>query len=255
MNVAILFDSLFLVPFINGLLLALQLPLLGAYSRMRGEWLASLGVAQAAAAGLLLGAFVGAPTAGALLTAAVAAIAKTLLGRRSGNDAYAVMLLVGWSGALLLAANTARGEDLSRALLEGQLYFTGPAELRGLSVLLGVTLVTLWWLSRFLLLRCLLPDRLTGDGGLRRWHDLVRRPHRRQPGARGHGGRGDGRLCARVVVSAPLRSAVRQRALTGVPSAGKLERTSGRAGRGGANTFTVNRAPAQKLSTRPGLSC
>jgi zinc transport system permease protein len=159
-----LFDPLFLTPFLNGLLLAILLPLLGPYSRMRGEWLASLGVAQAAAAGLLLGAFVdGAATLGALLSAAVAAVAKALLGRRSGNDAYAVMLLVGWSAALLLAANSARGEDLSRALLEGQLYFTGTPQLVSISVLLGIVVVTLATQSRRLLLGCLFPDRLIND--------------------------------------------------------------------------------------------
>jgi zinc transport system permease protein len=159
-----LFDSLFLMPFVNGLLLSVVLALLGPYSRMRGEWLASLGVAQAAGAGLLFGASLdGAATIGALAAAAVAAVAKTLLGRRSGNDGYAVMLLVGWSAALLLAANTSRGEDLSHALLEGQLYFTGTSQLWGLAVLLVIVVVTMTVLSRRLLVGCLLPDRVVGD--------------------------------------------------------------------------------------------
>jgi zinc transport system permease protein len=158
---AVLFDPLFLAPFVNGLLLAILLALVGPYSRMRGEWLASLGVAQAAAAGLLLGVLLGgSATAGALLAAAVAALAKAMLGRQSGNDAYAVMLLVGWSAALLLAANTARGEDLSRALLEGQLYFTGTPELARIAILLAIVVVTLAVLSRQLLLGSLFPDRL-----------------------------------------------------------------------------------------------
>jgi zinc/manganese transport system permease protein len=157
----VLFDRLFLAPFLNGLLLAVLLALVSPYARLRGEWLASLGVAQAAAAGLLFGAFVdGAATLGALLAAAVAAVAKTVLGRRSGNDAYAVMLLVGWSAALLLAANTARGEDLSRAMLEGQLYFTGQPELVAVASVLGIAVVVLALLSRRLLLGCLFPDRL-----------------------------------------------------------------------------------------------
>jgi zinc/manganese transport system permease protein len=159
-----LFDPLFLTPFVNGLLLAVVLALLGPYSRMRGEWLASLGVAQAAGAGLLFGAFLdGAATIGALAAAAVAAVAKTLLGRRSGNDGYAVMLLMGWSTALLLAANTARGEDLSHALLEGQLYFTDTSQLWSIAVLLIVVVVTMTVLSRRLLVGCLLPDRVVGD--------------------------------------------------------------------------------------------
>jgi zinc transport system permease protein len=171
---AALFDPLFLAPFVNGLLLSVVLALLGPYSRMRGEWLASLGVAQAAGAGLLFGAFLdGAETIGALAAAAVAAVAKALLGRRSGNDAYAVMLLVGWSTALLLAANTARGEDLSHALLEGQLYFTGMAQLRNIAVLLGIVVVMVTVLSRRLLLGCLLPDRVIGDRRPAAQYDLA----------------------------------------------------------------------------------
>ena len=174
MTLPSLFDSLFLVPFACGLLLAIQLPLLGAYARMRGEWLASLGVTQVAAAGMALGSIVGdAPTAGALLAAAAAAIVKTLFGQRSGNDSYAAMLLVGWSGALLLAANAARGEELSHVLLEGQIYFTGPWDLLVLAVLVVATAATLWWLSQRLLLGCLLPDRLGGNGGTARWDDIV----------------------------------------------------------------------------------
>jgi zinc transport system permease protein len=161
---ATLFDPLFAAPFVNGLLVAIVLALLGPYSRMRGEWLASLGVAQAAGAGLVFGASLnGTATIGALAAAAFAAVAKTLLGRRSGNDAYAVMLLVGWTIALLLAANAARGEDLSHALLEGQLYFTGTSQLWSLATLLIIVVVMVAGLSRRLLLGCLLPDRIVGD--------------------------------------------------------------------------------------------
>jgi zinc transport system permease protein len=169
-----LFDPLFLAPFVNGLLLAVVLALLGPYSRMRGEWLASLGVAQAAGAGLVFGAFLdGAATIGAVTAAAFAAVAKTLLGRRSGNDGYAVMLLVGWTLALLLAANSARGEDLSHALLEGQLYFTGTSQLWSIAVLLAIVVVVVTVLSRRLLLGCLLPDRVVGDTRSAARYDLV----------------------------------------------------------------------------------
>ena len=160
----VLFDRLFLIPFLNGLLLALLLAVLGPYARMRGEWLASLGVAQAAAAGLLLGAFLEGPAvAGALLTAAAAALVKTWLGRMSGNDAYAAMLLVAWSASLLVAANTARGEDLSRALLEGQLYFTGATDLALIALVLVAVVPTMAMLARQMLLGCLFPDRFVDD--------------------------------------------------------------------------------------------
>jgi zinc transport system permease protein len=169
-----LFDPLFLTPFVNGLLLSIVLALLGPYARMRGEWLASLGVAQAAGAGLVFGAFLdGSATLGALAAAAFAALAKNLLGRRSGNDAYAVMLLVGWTLALLLAANAARGEDLSHALLEGQLYFTGLPELWSNAALLAIVLVMVTVLSRRLLLGCLLPDRIVGDTRLAARYDVA----------------------------------------------------------------------------------
>jgi zinc transport system permease protein len=158
------FDPLFLVPFANGLFLAVVLAVLGPYSRLRGEWLASLGVAQAAGAGLVFGAFLDdAATMGALAAAAFAAVAKTLLGRRSGNDAYAVMLLVGWTLALLLAANAAGGEDLSHALLEGQLYFSGTSQLWSIAALLATVVAMVTALSRRLLLGCVLPDRVVGD--------------------------------------------------------------------------------------------
>lgn len=174
MSVDVLFDSLFLVPFVNGLLLAVLLAMLGTYSRMRNEWLASLGVAQAAAAGVVLGASIGgASTIGALSAAIAAAVAKTLLGRRSGNDAYAVMLLVGWSAALLLAANTARGEDLSRTLLQGQLYFSGLSQMLGTAVLVPAAVGLMWWLSPRLLLNRLLPDRLTGHSTPAVTHELA----------------------------------------------------------------------------------
>lgn len=171
---AAMLDPIFLVPFLNGLLLAVVLPLLGTYSRMRGEWLASLGVTQAAAAGLLLGSLiVESATLGALVGAAIAAAAKTVWGQRSGNDSYAVMLLGGWSAALLIAANVGGGDELSRALLEGQLYFTSTGQLWGLVGLLVVTGVGIRRVSSSLLLGCLFPDRLTDGERVTRRHDLA----------------------------------------------------------------------------------
>ena len=101
MSLSHVFDPLFRVPFANGLLLALVLPLLGAYVRLPNEWLAALGLAQVTAAGgvtaILLGVH---PLAGALGSAAISAGVK---GRteRSGNDVYAILLFFGWSAALL----------------------------------------------------------------------------------------------------------------------------------------------------------
>jgi zinc transport system permease protein len=83
------------------------------------------------------------------------------------------MLLVGWSTALLLAANIARGEDLSHALLEGQLYFTGTSQLSAIAMLLAIVVVAMTVFSRRLLLGCLLPDRVVGDTRPAARYDLL----------------------------------------------------------------------------------
>ena len=128
-----LFDPLFLLPFVNGLLLAVLLPLLGAWIRLREEWLAALGLAQVAAAGVVVGAIFMEPVGlVALAAAALAAAAKALLGRAAGNDAYAIMILLGWSGGLIGASFAAHGDELGRALVQGQIYFTGPGHLQGI---------------------------------------------------------------------------------------------------------------------------
>lgn len=49
-----MWNELFLLPFLTGLALAIVLPLLGAYLRLRDEWLAALSYAHIAAAGALL---------------------------------------------------------------------------------------------------------------------------------------------------------------------------------------------------------
>lgn len=170
----ILLDPIFLVPFLNGLGLAVLLPLVGAYARLRGELLASLGVTQMAAAGIGLGSVIGVGvTPGALLAAGLAAGLKSLAGRRGGNDTYAAMLLAGWAGGLLLAANSPRGDDLVRALLQGQIYFTGWPHLRGILVVGLVTAALLPWLSPRLLRGCFFPET-DGPGrtGMAR-HDMV----------------------------------------------------------------------------------
>lgn len=164
MSFALVFDPLFRVPFANGLLLALVLPLLGCYVRLRNEWLAALGLAQVTAAGgvtaILLGIH---PLAGALGAAVIAAGVK---GRteRSGNDVYAVLLFFGWSAALVGAANSVRGEELSHALLEGQLYFTTWANLGGALALVAIAAAAGPWLSKRLLLEHFFPEHQASNG-------------------------------------------------------------------------------------------
>jgi zinc transport system permease protein len=174
MTPALLFDPLFLVPFLNGLVLAAILPALGTYARLRGEWLASLAIGQAAAAGVVLGAFLGVPVvATATATAIVAALGKTAFGRGDGEDTYAVILLAGWSVALLLAANTAHGDDLSRALLQGQIYFTGASHLAAIAAVGGAVTVGLPAISRRLLLARFFPEYYPANGVTNPRHDVV----------------------------------------------------------------------------------
>ncbi len=164
----LVFDPLFRVPFANGLLLAATVPLLGAYVRLRDEWLASLGIAQVTAAGGVVGMLLGLhPIPGALGAAGLAAGAKGLF-RRSGNDVFVLFLLLGWSAALLGAANSAQGEEVSHALLDGQLYFTGPSHLLAAALLAAAVAVLLPLLSRRLLLERFFPDYFA-VGGARIW--------------------------------------------------------------------------------------
>ena len=166
-------DPMFVLPFLNGLLLAILLPLVGAHVRLREEWLASLGLAQAAAAGVVVAAFwVGPVALVALAAAALAALGKSVLGHK-GNEAYALMLLVGWTVALLLAANSAHGEDLSRALVQGQLYFTGAAHLQALGTVALIQFGLLPWLAPRLLLARFFPDHFAANGQANPHHELV----------------------------------------------------------------------------------
>jgi zinc transport system permease protein len=103
------------------------------------------------------------PLAGSLGAAVVAAALK---GRteRSGNDVYAVLLFFGWSAALLGAANSTRGEELSHSLLEGQLYFTTWANLGAALALVAVVAAAGTWLSKRLLLEHFFPESLASNG-------------------------------------------------------------------------------------------
>lgn len=156
-SVAILLDPLFRLPFVTGLLLAGVLPLLGALLMLREEWLAALGLAHLAAAGAMLGLAAGAPaviggTAGAL----AGGTAKAAFGAR-GNPAYGFMILIGWAAMMLVAANTAIGDSLGHALIDGQLYFAGVLELTAALILLALCAVALPWLSGKLLRACFFP--------------------------------------------------------------------------------------------------
>jgi zinc/manganese transport system permease protein len=141
-----LFDPLFRVQLIVGLLAAMVLPLIGTFLRLRDEWLAALGYAHLSAASGLAGLVWQLPiVVGAAIGALLGAIAKSFLGA-TGNTAYAMMMLVGWSVTLLAAANTPLGESLSHAMIDGQLYFATRVHLVSLGLLLSAVIVALPWL-------------------------------------------------------------------------------------------------------------
>lgn len=153
-----LLDPLFRIPLTAGLLIALVLPALGCLLRLRDEWLAALGLAHLSAAVGLGGLALGLPLmAGAAGGALIGALAKGLLGAR-GNTAYGLMILLGWSASLLVAANTALGETLGRTLAEGQLYFARPGHLLALSTLALSSALILPWLAVRLIRARLFPD-------------------------------------------------------------------------------------------------
>lgn len=155
-----MWNELFLVPFLTGLVLAVVLPLLGAYLRLRDEWLAALAYAHISAAGALLALVAGWPPAAGGVGAALGAGAgrRVFAARLSGGASYALLLLGSWSVAILVAANHPLAERLGHALFDGQLYFADSVML-GLVAAGGiVSLLVLRVLSRNLLLAHLYPD-------------------------------------------------------------------------------------------------
>ena len=158
MSLELLFDPLFRVPFVTGLLLAGILPLIGMYLRLRNEWLAALAFAQMASAGALVAMVLDGPMlVGGVLAALLAALVKGLLAR-AGASVYALMMLLAWGGGVLLVANHPLAEQAGHALFDGQLYFTGEAHLLVTALAAVVVLPVLAWLSRPLLLARFFPE-------------------------------------------------------------------------------------------------
>lgn len=157
MNLELVFDPLFRTPFLVGLVMSVVLPLLGNLLRLRDEWLAALGLAYLAGASGLIGLTFGLPVVlGAPLGALAGAVLKAF-GHFRGNTIYALMVTVGWSTTMLVAANSSVGSVFGHALVEGQLYFAGSVHL-GAAVIVGVlTAIALPHLSPVLIRARLLP--------------------------------------------------------------------------------------------------
>ena len=155
-----MWSELFLVPLLTGLTLAVLLPLLGCYLRLRDEWLAALAYAHVAAAGALLALVANVPPriGGRAAAGAAGAGKRALAGRLAGGAAYAFLLLGGWALAVLLAANQPMAERLGHALFDGQLYFAAAAQLPWVALWTGLALAALAALSRQLLLGQVYPD-------------------------------------------------------------------------------------------------
>jgi zinc transport system permease protein len=147
----ILMDPLFRLPFTTGLLLAVVLAPLGGLLMLREEWLAALGFAHIAAASALLGLAAGLPAVIGGATGALVGGAVKATSRARGNAAYAFMILTGWAAMLLVAANTALGDSLAHALIDGQLYFADTLDLAAAATLVLAAAAALPWLSQRLL--------------------------------------------------------------------------------------------------------
>ncbi|MCK6391578.1 MAG: metal ABC transporter permease [Azonexus sp.] len=154
-------------PFLCGLLLAVILPWLGCYLRLRDEWLAALAYAHVAAAGALLASLAGVPpTAGGLAAAAMAGWGKhRVVKRLSGHAAPALMWLAAWATSVLLVANLPMAERLGHALFDGQLFFADGRMLGMAALALAIATFSLRRGSRPLLLAHVYPDfsRLRGE--------------------------------------------------------------------------------------------
>lgn len=176
-SLARIVDPLFVTPFLTGLAFALLLPLIGAYLRLRDEWLAALAFAQTAAAGSLLAMLGGLPLfVGGLLAAAAAALLKNLFegaARGVQGTAYAMLLVTGWGVSVLLVANLPLAERLGHALFDGQLYFADRDHLIAAAASLLIAGALLLRLSRGLLLCVFFPDFFRARGqSARRVHVL-----------------------------------------------------------------------------------
>ncbi len=165
-------------PMITGLVLALSLSLLGCYLRMRGEWLAALGLSNMAAAGAAIAVLFHFPALViATLTVSAATVIKVYLfhsgNRKRGNDYYALLILLGWSALILVSAKSHDALVGASALIDGQLYFVNEA-LMTISAAYFIMMVTgVYFISRSLLLERFFPDYFSANNRSPWLHRLI----------------------------------------------------------------------------------
>ena len=92
-----------------------------------------------------------------------AAAAKAWLAR-SGNNAYAILMVAGWGASVLMLANAPLADHLGHALFDGQLYFTDAHNLWSIAAFACAGGLMIRWLSRKLLLERMFPDFFRASG-------------------------------------------------------------------------------------------
>jgi zinc transport system permease protein len=107
---------------------------------------------------------------GGVVGAVFGALGKSLA-RGQGNSVYAFMIFVGWSLTLLIAANTVLGSAMGHALVDGQLYFAGTAQLFAVAGLFLASALGLPWLMPRLIRARFFPRNETANRlPAWRWH-------------------------------------------------------------------------------------
>jgi zinc/manganese transport system permease protein len=167
----LLFDPLFRIPLIVGLIASILLPLLGALLHAREEWLAALGIAHVTAAAQLVGAALGLPLlASGTIGAIVAVIAKQFTAQQ-GNLGYALLMFAGWAVLYLVAANSSLGESLAHAMSDGQIFLVGKDQLIAmLLVAIPFLACFAWWSQRLLRARFFTGYEQANKLPAWRWH-------------------------------------------------------------------------------------
>ena len=155
-----IWDDLFLLPFLAGLGLAVMLPLLGSYLRLRDNGFAALAYAHLSASGALLATlFAWAPLWGGVFMTLLFGASQSWLGRKLGKaQVFPAGLLLGWAISILVTANFPLAERLGHALFDGQLYFASLTEVGLVGVWLVLVAILLRCWSSRLLLHHLYPD-------------------------------------------------------------------------------------------------
>jgi zinc transport system permease protein len=169
MNLELVLDPAFRIPFVVGLIMSTLLPLLGNLLRLRDAGLAALGLAHLSGATGLVGLAVGIPIVLGAPLGALGGAAIKALSRFRGNTVYAMMVLIGWCTTILVAANSPIGDLLGHALTEGQLYFVGDIQLAAAAGTAVLAAVVLPLVSKPVIRARLLP-RLEVANRLPAWH-------------------------------------------------------------------------------------